>query len=88
MLDKSIREIERERQGLQAQEKKLIMEIKKSAKQGQMVCHSFLLLVCTPCFIGIASLVLFISIYVPVELLLILPYWSVKQMRNPNTARL
>lgn len=38
MLDKSIREIERERQGLQTQEKKLIMEIKKSAKQGQMVC--------------------------------------------------
>ncbi|MCL7030702.1 hypothetical protein MKW94_019500 [Papaver nudicaule] len=36
MLDKSIREIERERQGLQAQEKKLIGEIKKSAKQGQM----------------------------------------------------
>ena len=37
MLDKSIREIERERQGLQAQEKKLINEIKKVAKQGQMV---------------------------------------------------
>lgn len=37
MLDKSIREIERERQGLQAQEKKLIAEIKKTAKQGQMV---------------------------------------------------
>ncbi|CAN6480645.1 unnamed protein product [Victoria cruziana] len=36
MLDKSIREIERERQGLQAQEKKLIAEIKKTAKQGQM----------------------------------------------------
>ncbi|KAK6914706.1 Snf7 family, partial [Dillenia turbinata] len=36
MIDKSIREIERERQGLQAQEKKLIVEIKKSAKQGQM----------------------------------------------------
>lgn len=36
MLDKSIRDIERERQGLQAQEKKLITEIKKSAKQGQM----------------------------------------------------
>ncbi|GAB4843654.1 hypothetical protein Ancab_013618 [Ancistrocladus abbreviatus] len=36
MLDKSIREIERERQGLQAQEKKLNVEIKKSAKQGQM----------------------------------------------------
>ncbi|XP_068461872.1 vacuolar protein sorting-associated protein 2 homolog 1-like [Phaseolus vulgaris] len=36
MLDKSIREIERERLGLQSQEKKLILEIKKSAKQGQM----------------------------------------------------
>ncbi|KAI8553394.1 hypothetical protein RHMOL_Rhmol05G0012700 [Rhododendron molle] len=36
MLDKSIREIERERQGLQAQEKKLIVQIKNNAKQGQM----------------------------------------------------
>ncbi|KAM0948269.1 putative Snf7 family protein [Dioscorea sansibarensis] len=36
MLDRSIRDIERERQGLQAQEKKLIVEIKKTAKQGQM----------------------------------------------------
>ncbi|KAG5559142.1 hypothetical protein RHGRI_008909 [Rhododendron griersonianum] len=36
MLDKSIREIERERQGLQTQEKKLIVEMKKNAKQGQM----------------------------------------------------
>ncbi|XP_031386882.1 vacuolar protein sorting-associated protein 2 homolog 1-like isoform X2 [Punica granatum] len=36
MIDKSIREIERERQGLQAQEKKLIVDIKKHAKQGQM----------------------------------------------------
>lgn len=36
MLDRSIREIERERQGLQNQEKKLIAEIKKTAKQGQM----------------------------------------------------
>ena len=41
MLDKSIREIERERQGLQTQEKKLINEIKKTAKQGQMVRFSF-----------------------------------------------
>ncbi|KAL3642913.1 hypothetical protein CASFOL_013728 [Castilleja foliolosa] len=40
MLDKSIREIERERQGLQTQEKKLIAEIKKSAKQGQMEISS------------------------------------------------
>ncbi|CAA6653620.1 unnamed protein product [Spirodela intermedia] len=36
MLDRSIRDIERERQGLQNQEKRLIMEIKKTAKQGQM----------------------------------------------------
>ncbi|KAH1085250.1 hypothetical protein GLYMA_07G036800v4 [Glycine max] len=35
MLDKSIREIERERLGLQNQ-KKLIVEIKKNAKQAQM----------------------------------------------------
>ncbi|KAL5706359.1 hypothetical protein ACHQM5_024538 [Ranunculus cassubicifolius] len=36
MIGKSIREIDKERQGLQNQEKKLILEIKKSAKQGQM----------------------------------------------------
>ncbi|XP_020108125.1 vacuolar protein sorting-associated protein 2 homolog 1-like [Ananas comosus] len=36
MLDRSIREIERERMGLQTQEKRLIVEIKKTAKQGQM----------------------------------------------------
>ncbi|GJN24901.1 hypothetical protein PR202_gb12677 [Eleusine coracana subsp. coracana] len=36
MLDRSIRDIKRERQGLQAQEKKLITEIKKTAKEGQM----------------------------------------------------
>lgn len=39
MLDKSIRELDRERVGLQNQEKKLILEIKKAAKQGQMVRH-------------------------------------------------
>lgn len=36
MLDKSIRELDRERSALQAQEKKLIAEIKKMAKQNQM----------------------------------------------------
>ena len=36
-LDKAIRELDRERMGLQNQEKKLITEIKKMAKQGQMV---------------------------------------------------
>lgn len=37
MLDRSIRELDRERTGLQNQEKKLVMEIKKMAKEGQMV---------------------------------------------------
>ena len=37
MLDKAIRDLDRERAGLQLQEKKLIMEIKKMAKQNQMV---------------------------------------------------
>jgi hypothetical protein len=37
MLDKAIRELDRERTSLQNQEKKLIGEIKKSAKAGQMV---------------------------------------------------
>ncbi|VVA98381.1 unnamed protein product [Arabis nemorensis] len=36
MLDRSIREIERERQSLQTQEKILIAQIKKIAKQGKM----------------------------------------------------
>jgi charged multivesicular body protein 2A len=37
MLDKSIRELDRERMGLQNQEKKVVAEIKKMAKEGQMV---------------------------------------------------
>jgi len=37
MLDKAIRELDRERTGLQTQDKKLIAEIKKTAKEGQMV---------------------------------------------------
>ena len=37
MLDKSIRELDRERMALQNQEKKTIQEIKKMAKEGQMV---------------------------------------------------
>lgn len=36
MLDKAIRDLDRERMGLQTQEKKLVAEIKKTAKQGQM----------------------------------------------------
>lgn len=37
LIDKSIREIDRERNSLQTQERKLIDEMKKNAKQGQMV---------------------------------------------------
>jgi len=37
MLDKAIRDLDRERAGLQTQEKKLIVEIKKMAKANQMV---------------------------------------------------
>jgi hypothetical protein len=40
MLDKAIRELDRERIGLQNQEKKTVAEIKKMAKEGQMVCSS------------------------------------------------
>mmetsp|Transcript_45747 Transcript_45747/g.67053 ORF Transcript_45747/g.67053 Transcript_45747/m.67053 type:complete len:212 (+) Transcript_45747:71-706(+) len=35
-VDKSVREIERERTKLQSQEKKIILDIKKAAKEGQM----------------------------------------------------
>lgn len=37
MLDRSIRDIERERMQLQSQEKKLVADIRKTAKAGQMV---------------------------------------------------
>lgn len=40
MLDKAIRELDRERMALQNQEKKVIAEIKKTAKQGQMVLQA------------------------------------------------
>jgi hypothetical protein len=36
-LDKAIRELDRERMGLQTQEKRIIADIKKMAKEGQMV---------------------------------------------------
>lgn len=40
MLDKAMRELDRERMGLQNQEKKTIAEIKKMAKEGQLVSCS------------------------------------------------
>lgn len=36
-LDKSIRELDRERQKLENQDKKLVAEIKQNAKKGQVV---------------------------------------------------
>lgn len=38
-LAKAQRELDRERSKLEQSEKKLIMDIKKSAKAGQMVCY-------------------------------------------------
>ena len=43
-IDKATREIEKERTKLQNQEKKIIADIKKAAKDGQMVSFSSLLL--------------------------------------------
>ena len=37
MIDRSIRELNREKSRLETQEKKVIMDIKKMAKMGQMV---------------------------------------------------
>jgi charged multivesicular body protein 2A len=37
MIDKSVRDLERERTQLQRQEQKILVEIKKSAKANQMV---------------------------------------------------
>ena len=39
MITRSVRELDRERTKLEAQEKKIIVDIKKAAKAGQMVCH-------------------------------------------------
>lgn len=37
-LTKAMRDLDRERQKMEQQEKKVIADIKKMAKQGQMVC--------------------------------------------------
>lgn len=37
-LNKAMRDIDKERQDMENREKKTIMDIKKMAKQGQMVC--------------------------------------------------
>lgn len=37
-LERSMRELDRERQKLEQQEKKIVIDIKQSAKKGQLVC--------------------------------------------------
>jgi charged multivesicular body protein 2A len=44
LIRKATRELERERMGLERQEKELIAKIKKAAKDGQMVRASFAIL--------------------------------------------
>jgi charged multivesicular body protein 2A len=39
-INRAIREIDRERTAMQNQEKKITIEMKKLAKQGQMVCFT------------------------------------------------
>lgn len=43
-LNKAMRDLDRERAKMEQQEKKIIMDIKKMAKEGQMVCLSWLFL--------------------------------------------
>lgn len=44
-LNKAMRDLDRERQKMEQQEKKVIADIKKMAKQGQMVWHDFIILI-------------------------------------------
>ncbi len=37
MINRAIRDLDRERAGMEKQEKKLVIDIKKAAKEGQMV---------------------------------------------------
>lgn len=49
-LNKAIRDLDRERQRMEQQEKKIIADIKKMAKEGQMVCAKFKKFVVHICF--------------------------------------
>lgn len=44
-LNKAMRDLDRERQKMEQQEKKVIADIKKMAKQGQMVWQDFIILI-------------------------------------------
>lgn len=45
-LNKAIRDLEREKMKMEQQEKKIIADIKKLAKEGQMVIRSIAILFC------------------------------------------
>ena len=45
LLKRTIRDLDRERMNMEKQEKKIIADIKKMAKDGQMVCLIFLYIV-------------------------------------------
>lgn len=49
-LNKAIRDLDRERQRMEQQEKKIIADIKKMAKEGQMVCIKLQKLLIHICF--------------------------------------
>lgn len=42
MLNRAIRDLDRERSRMEQQEKKVIADIKKMAKAGQMVCYLYM----------------------------------------------
>ena len=46
-LDKAVRDLDRERMRMEQQEKKIIQDIKKMAKEGQMVCSDALTFIWT-----------------------------------------
>lgn len=50
-LNKAIRDLDRERQRMEQQEKKIIADIKKMAKEGQMVCARLKRFVVHICFL-------------------------------------
>ena len=53
-LNKAMRDLDRERQKMEQQEKKVIADIKKMAKQGQMVWQDFIILI--NCLVSIVLL--------------------------------
>lgn len=59
-LNKAMRDLDREKQHMEQQEKKLIADIKKMAKEGQMVNRLF------PCYITTLELYLTMDAFVEI----------------------